>query len=170
MVTSYIMSAGAALAIAWLAAMLHLSGHAPLGLISLGVGAAVGAVLTAIAAMGYGPKSGRVAGRAPSRLTTVIFAIVTVLAQHAWLYLYFRRQWHEARANSAHIAMFRPESPWSPTEYLTRELTAQQANPGYIIALWALDAALIVAAAVAIVAWLHRRFEANSATADTDSF
>jgi hypothetical protein len=170
MLSWYITSAGAALAVAWLAAMLHLSGYAPVGLISLGVGAALGAALTAIAATGHRPKGGRVTGRTPSRLTTVIFAIVTVLAQHAWLYLYFRRQWHEARANSAHIAMFRPESPWSPTEYLTRELTTQQANPGYIIALWAIDAALIVAAAVAIVAWLHHRFQANPTTADTDSF
>jgi hypothetical protein len=160
----YIASAGAALAIAWLAAMLHLSGYAPVGLISLGVGAALGAALSAIAAML------RIAGRAPGILTTILYALVTVLAQHAWLYIDFRRQWHEARANSAQLAMFRPESPWSPTEYLTRELTMQQASPGYIIALWAIDAALIVAAAVAIVAWLHHRFQANPTTADTDSF
>jgi hypothetical protein len=145
MVTSYITSAGAALAIAWLAAMLHLSGQAPLGLISLGVGAALGAALTAIAA------TLRVADRQASIRATIVYAIVTILAQHAWLYIDFRRQWQEARANSAQIAMFRPESPWSPAEYLSHELT-----PGHA-ALWALDAVLILAAAVVVVVWWNRR-------------
>jgi hypothetical protein len=153
MLTWYITSAGAALAIAWLAAMLHLSGYAPLGLISLAVGAALGAALSAIAATGHRPKGGRVAGRTPSILITIAFSILTVLTQHAWLYVEFRRQWHEARANSAEIAMFRPESPWSPAEYLAHELTPERA------ALWALDAALVVAAAVAVVAWWQRRAE-----------
>jgi hypothetical protein len=152
MLTWYITSAGAALAIAWLAAMLHLSGHAPLGLISLGVGAALGASLTATAAtVPPRPNGGRVVGRTPSVLTTIVFAIVAILAQHAWLYMDFRRQWHEARANSAQIAMFRPESPWSPAEYLANELTPGRA------ALWALDATLIVAAALGVVFWLQRR-------------
>ena len=141
----YITGAGAAVAIAWLAAMLHLSGHAPLGLLSLGVGAALGAALNTLAAML------RVAGRSPTVVSTVIFALVTVLAQHAWLYVDFRRQWHEARAASPEVALFRPESPWSPAEYLTRELTPGRA------ALWALDAALVVAAAVAVVVWWQRR-------------
>jgi hypothetical protein len=141
----YITGAGAALAIAWLAAMLHASGHAPLGLLSLGVGASLGAALSAIAG------SQRLAGTGKLILSTIIFAITTVLAQHAWLYIDFRRQWHEARAASAEIAMFRPESPWSSAEYLAHELT-----PGRVT-LWALDAALIVAAAVAVVAWWQRR-------------
>lgn len=145
MLSWYITSAGAALAIACLAAMLHLSGYAPVGLISLGVGAALGAALSAIVAML------RIAGRAPGILTTIVYALVTVLAQHAWLYIEFRRQWHEARANSAQLAMFRPESPWSPAQYLAHELTPARA------ALWALDATLIVAAAVAVVVWWHRR-------------
>lgn len=151
MVTRFIMSAGAALAIAWLAAQLHLSGHAPFALISLGVGAALGAALSAIAATGHRAEGGRVAGRSPGLLTTVIFAIVTVLAQHAWLYSDFRRQWHQARAASAEIALFRPESPWSPAEYVAHELTPARA------ALWALDAALIVAAAVGVVVWWQGR-------------
>jgi ABC-type uncharacterized transport system permease subunit len=141
----YITSAGAALAIAWLAAMLHLSGHAPLGFISLGVGAALGVALSAIAA------TLRVAGQRQLILSTVLFAIIAVLAQHAWLYLDFRRQWHEARAASPEVAMFRPESPWSPAEYLARELTPGRAG------LWALDAAFIVAAAVAVVIMWQRR-------------
>jgi hypothetical protein len=147
----YITGAGAALAIAWLAAVLHASGHAPLGLVSLGVGAALGAALAAIAASGHRLKGGRLAGQRKLILNTAFFALLTVLAQHAWLYLDFRRQWHEARAGSPEVALFRPESPWSPAEYLARELTAQQA------ALWALDAALIVAAAVAVVVMWQRQ-------------
>ena len=145
MLTWYVTSACAALAIAWLAAMLHVSGHAPLGIISLGVGAALGAALTAIAA------SQQFAAQRKLIRITILFAIVTILAQHAWLYIDFRRQWHEARANSAQIAMFRPESPWSPAEYLARELTPGSA------ALWALDAALIGAAALGVVIWWQRR-------------
>jgi hypothetical protein len=151
MLTWYLTSAGAALAIAWLAATMHLSGHAPLGLISLGVGAVLGAALCAVNATVRRLQVGRVDGRQPYILSTIIFAIVTVLAQHAWLYIGFRRQWHEARAKSAEIALFRPESPWPPAEYLARELSTQRA------ALWALDAALIVAGALAVVIWWRRR-------------
>jgi ABC-type uncharacterized transport system permease subunit len=141
----YITGAGAALAIAWLAAMLHVSGHAPLAIVSLGVGAALGATLSAIAA------TLRVAGQRNIILSTILFALVTIVAQHAWLYIDFRRQWHEARAASPEVALFRPESPWSPAEYLARELTPGRAG------LWTLDAALVVAAAVAVVIWWQRR-------------
>ena len=145
MLTWYLTGAGAALAVAWLAAMLHRSGHAPFVLISLGVGAALGVALTTLAALL------RIAVRQPNTLSTIVFAIITVLAQHAWLYIDFRRQWREARLNSPEIAMFRPESPWPPAEYFARESTTQQT------AIWALDAALIVAAALAVVIWWHRR-------------
>jgi ABC-type uncharacterized transport system permease subunit len=141
----YITGAGAALAIAWLAAMLHVSGHAPLAIVSLGVGAALGATLSAMAA------TLRVAGQRNIILSTILFALVTIVAQHAWLYIDFRRQWHEARAASPEVALFRPESPWSPAEYLARELTPGRAG------LWTLDAALVVAAAVAVVIWWQRR-------------
>ncbi len=147
MVIWHITGAGAALAIAWLAAMLHASGHAPFGLISIGVGAALGAAVSAIAA------NQRLAGKGKLILGTIIFAIITVVAQHAWLYRDFRRQWHEARATSPEVALFRPESPWSPAEYLARELTPGRAG------LWALDAALVVAAAVAVVIWWQRRLK-----------
>jgi ABC-type uncharacterized transport system permease subunit len=140
----YITGAGAAVAIAWVGAMLHVSGHAPLGLVSLGVGAALGAALSAIAA------TLRVASRSQLIFGTLMFAVMTALAQHAWLYVDFRRQWHEARAASPEVALFRPESPWSPAEYLARELTPVQT------ALWTLDAALVAAAAVAVVIWWQR--------------
>ncbi len=76
----------AAMVIAWLAALVHASGHAPVGLISLVVGAALGAILAKIAA------SQRIAGRKRLILGTVMLAILAVLAEHAWLYLDFRRQ------------------------------------------------------------------------------
>jgi hypothetical protein len=129
----------AAIAFGWLAAIVHVSGHAPVGLLSLAVGVAVGAILHAIAA------TQRVAGRTRLVVGATLLALITVLAQHAWLYHNFRQQWHKARADSAEVALFRPEAPWSPKEYFTRELTPQRA------ALWSLDAALITAAAVGTV-------------------
>ncbi len=144
----------AAIAIAWLAALLHLSGNAPVGLLSLGVGIALGAALSALAASGHRLQGGRLAGRRRLVAGTLILALLTVLAQHAWLYHDFRRQWHEARAESPEVALFRPETPWSPREYFARELTPQRA------ALWFVDAALITAAAVGTALFL-RRFSAN---------
>ena len=137
----------AAVAVAWLAAIIHVSGHAPIGLLSLGVGIALGAILTGIAA------SQRLAGGRRLVAGTVILALVAVLAEHAWLYRDFRRQWHEARARSPEAALFRPETPWSPREYFAHELTPQRA------ALWWIDAALITAAAAGTVAVMRREHE-----------
>jgi len=141
----------AAIAVGWLAAVVHLSGHAPIGLLSLGVGIALGATLSRIATTGHRPQGGRIAGRQQLVLGTLFLALITVLAQHAWLYHDFRRQWHKARAKSAEVAIFRPEAPWSPQEYFTRELTPQRA------ALWCMDATLIAAAAVGTVLLLDRK-------------
>jgi len=79
----------------------------------------------------------------------VLLAIVTVLAQHAWLYHSFRQQWHEARAKSPEVALFRAEAPWSPREYFARELTPYRA------ALWCLDAALITVTAAVATSFLN---------------
>jgi hypothetical protein len=136
----------AALAISWIASRFHSAGFAPIGLLSICVGLALGATLSTIAV------TQRVAGKWRLIIGTLILAVLTVLAQHAWLYLDFRRQWQEARAESPQVAMFRPETPWSPAEYFAREFTSQTA------ALWALDAALISAAAVgAIVIWQRHK-------------
>src|SRR4051812_23378762 len=97
----------AAIVIAWLAALVHASGHAPIGLVPLAVGSALGATLTAIAAVQ------RIGDRKPLIIGTLLKAIVALLAEHTWLYLDFRRQWHEAREKSPQVAVFRPESPWS---------------------------------------------------------
>jgi hypothetical protein len=133
-----------AVAIAWLAAGLQLTGNAPIGLLSLTVGIALGIVQMAVAAKVRFTRRRLIVG-------TIILAFVTVLAQHAWLYYHFRRQWHDARARSPEVALFRPESPPSPGEYFARELTPGRA------ALWCLDAALITAASTGTVLILARR-------------
>jgi hypothetical protein len=71
--------------------------------------------------------------------------MLAVIAEHTWLYLDFRRQWREAREKSPQMAMFRPESPWSPREYFAIEATPEHA------ALWCVDAIVILAGAVGTV-------------------
>jgi ABC-type uncharacterized transport system permease subunit len=134
----------AAIAIAWLAALVHASGHAPLGLISLAVGIALGAVLKQIAA------TQQVTGRRRLIIGTLLLAIVAVLAEHTWLYLDFRRQWQEAREKSPQVAIFRPESPWSPREFFLNEATPQRT------AVWCIDALIIIASAVGTVLALSK--------------
>jgi len=129
----------AAIAIGGLAATIHLAGFAPVGVLPLGVGLALGAILTGLAAVT------RVTCGKRLIVGAALLAIVAALAEHAWLYRDFRRQWHEARAKSPHIAMFRPETPWSPAEYF-----AHEASPGRV-ALWCVDAALVTAATVGTV-------------------
>ena len=79
-----------------------------------------------------------------------MLAIVAILAEHAWLYRDFRRQWHESRAKSPQLAMFRPETPWSAREYFAHEATPQQ------LILWSIDGAIITAATVATVTYANR--------------
>jgi hypothetical protein len=134
----------AAILVAWLAAIVHASGHAPIGLVSLGVGIALGATLSGLAAMQ------RIAGSRRLLLGTIVLSILTVLAQHAWLYVDFRRQWRESRAQSAAVTMFRPESPLSPAEYFAHEWTLQRGM------FWCFDAVIIVSSAVGTVYVLRR--------------
>jgi hypothetical protein len=139
MFTWYAAGVIAAISIAWLAALLQKTGNAPIGLFSLGVGAAIGAILAGIAAIL------RIAGLRPLLIGTLLLSIVAIVAEHAWLYHDFRRQWQEERERSATVAMFRPETPASAREYFARQLTARNT------ALWAADAVLVVAAAIATV-------------------
>lgn len=127
---------GSAIAVGWIAAKIHASGHAPIGLVSLGVGALLGVALSRLAAML------RIAGIARLVVSATIFAVVTIIAEHAWLYVDFRGQWREAREKSATVAMFRPETPMGPREYFSHEWNA---------ALWLCDAAMIVGSAVVVV-------------------
>jgi hypothetical protein len=134
----------AAIVIAWLAALVHASGHAPIGLVPLAVGIALGASLIAIAA------AQQLADRRRLIIETLLLAIVAIMAEHTWLYLDFRRQWHEARERSPQVAVFRPESPWSPREYFTIEATPQRTL------LWSVDAAITVASAVGTIIALSK--------------
>ena len=140
----YLAGAVAAIAIGWVGAIIHASGHAPLGIVSLGLGAALGIVLGTIA---------RAMGILCTRtvVATILLAIVAVLAQHAWLYGDFRRQWLKSRVASAAVAMFRSESPPGPREYFANELAGGKAP------LWTIDAVLIAAGAVTAVIWFRRR-------------
>jgi hypothetical protein len=134
----------AAIAIAWLAALVHASGHAPLGVVSLAVGISLGIVLKKIAV------TQRVTCRRRLIIGTLLLAIVAVLAEHTWLYLDFRRQWQEAREKSPQVAIFRSESPWSPKEFFLNEATPQRT------AVWCIDALVIIASSVGTVVVLSK--------------
>lgn len=126
----------AAVAVGWVAAQIYASGHAPIGIVSLGVGGSLGV------ALGWLAAAAGVRCRRRLVVGTLLLGTVTVLAEHAWLYRDFCKQWQESREQSATVAMFRSETPPSPVEYIT-----QNWNP----ALWISDAAIIVVAAVGVV-------------------
>jgi hypothetical protein len=145
----------AAVAIAWIGAMVHRSGHAPIGLVSIGIGAALGATLVTIAA------KLRVDGRRKVLAATLVLTLFVILAQHAWLYASFRREWRKVREDSPHVAMFRDEAPWSPREYIVREATPKR------VVLWCIDAAMITMAAVGTVLVIGRYAGLDSASQST---
>ena len=148
----------AAAAIGWLAAICHLGGWAPLGLLSLAVGVGLGFCAAKLAAS--------LGVSCPKRLVvgTLFLALVTVFAEHAWLYRDFRRQWQAERDANPQVAMFRPAEPWSPVEYFQREASPTR------MALWCLDAALVMTGAVIVVAIKSRRFVvADDATPTPDT-
>jgi hypothetical protein len=136
------MGALAAIGLAWVVAQVHLSGHAPVGLVSLGAGAVLGVALSRLAA------EFRVGCRWRQTIGSVLVAILFVLAEHGWLYRDYRAQWQEARTTSATVALLRPETPPSAAEYFGHEW-----NPG----LWISDAVIIVTTAVATVVWLRAK-------------
>jgi hypothetical protein len=139
----------AAIAIAWLAAQIHASGRAPLGLTSIAVGALLGAALSKIAAM-LG-----VAGPRLMFVSAILFALLTVIAEHAWLYRDYCRQWQDARRQSAAAAVAAPQSPPSPRKYFAHEW-----NPK----LWLTDAVLIVAVATFTAVYSQRAVSSNNET------
>src|SRR5688572_11064668 len=124
-----------AVVVARVGAALHRSGNAPLAIFSIGVGIALGAILALVAA------TQRVESARRLLLATFVLALVAAVAQHAWLYADFRRQWHDARERSPQVAMFRSETPWSAGEYFAREATPQR------VAIWIVDAALVAGSA-----------------------
>jgi hypothetical protein len=131
----------AACVVSWIAAQIHLSGHAPVGLVSAGAGVLVGFALAWLAgAAGIHCKWRLVIG-------TLLISALTIAAEHAWLYHDFRRQWMEAREKSTTIAMFRSESPPGPDVYFAHEW-----NP----ALWIADGAIITVSSLGTVILLRR--------------
>ena len=140
----------AAIFVAWFAALIHASGHAPIGLVSLGVGATHGVILAKLAA------TLQVAGRRRLLIGAIVLAVVGVLAEHTWLYLDFRRQWHADQLKTPQVAIFRSDTPWSPQQYFAHELTPGQG------ALWCLDATIIIGTAVVTVLTLRREPPAPS--------
>jgi hypothetical protein len=140
-----------ALALAWVVAMLHGAFTAPLGLVSIGFGLVLGIALAAIAML-LNLRSQRTL-----MVGTCILTAIAILAQHAWLYVEFRREWHRARAITPEIAMFRPEAPWSPAEYFGNELKSGRAL------IWCLDALCIAVPAIAVFWMMERkRYQANA--------
>jgi hypothetical protein len=150
------MAAGfiASVAMAWIAAKLHGAFAAPVGGVSIGLGLLLGVSLSALAMVM------KLRPRAALLIAAAALALVAVVAQHAWLYVEFRRQWHVARAKSPEIAMFRAEEPWSPSEYFSRELQAGRA------AVWSVDAALIVGTAIGMFALMERKRSESGVAAD----
>jgi ABC-type uncharacterized transport system permease subunit len=140
----YVAGSIAAIVVAWFASLIHASGHAPLGLVSLGVGAALGAAVCVIAANQRAARGKRLI------IGIIMFAIVAVVAEHAWLYIDYRREWYDQSAKSPQVAVFQAE-PLSPVEYFAHEWSPQNT------ALWSVDAALIIISAVATASILHRR-------------
>jgi hypothetical protein len=140
----------AAAALGWVGAMLSLNKTAPVGLVPLGIGLALGLVLIGLA------EVARTKERRLMLIGAVAFAIFTVFAQHAWLYQAYRQQWKKDRIERPAVALFRSEtSPLSLTAYFQREVSF---SPGQT-ALWALDAALILVATVTIITLNNRRNE-----------
>jgi hypothetical protein len=139
----FFLGAFAALCIGWLSAQIHASGHAPVGLTSFGIGAWLGVASGAIAA------SKRI-GRAKSIVIgTVVFALITIMSEHAWLYRDYCRQWQEERTRSVAAATFPNAAPPTISEWLKHEW-----NP----LLWLTDAVVITitAAATAVSASRYR--------------
>ena len=134
-----------AITIGWLASIVHASGQAPLGLTSLVFGAILGFTLGGIAASLEITETRRLV------IGTILVAMLTVLAEHAWLYLDFLRQWDQAIAAKPQAALFR-QAPPSVAEYFSHELTPKSA------ALWCFDALLIVANATGAVFVLQRKW------------
>lgn len=154
----YLGGVAAAAAIGWLAALLHSHDLAPILLLPLAAGLALGFSLRKLSKALNISRRHAIAG-------AVLFALVAVFAEHAWLYQDFRRQWQVERDANPRVAMFRPAEPLSPREYFQREATRMRT------AFWCLDAAVLVTSTVAVVAIQRKKFvvadDAKPLTPDT---
>jgi hypothetical protein len=124
----------AAIVVGWLSAVIHASGHAPVGLTSFFVGALLGVVVGAIAG------SFKLRRARTLAVGAIAFALITIIAEHAWLYRDYCRQWEEARTRSVAAATFPNATPPTITEWFKHEWSPL---------LWLTDAALITITAAA---------------------
>jgi hypothetical protein len=147
----------AAVGVGWFAAVLNGAGWAPVLILPIGVGVALGAILAALA------RRTGITCRKRLILGTTMLALVAVFSEHAWLYRDFCQQWREARVKDPRVAVFRPESPWLPSEYFTHELNAGSGP------MWCLDGVLIVGATLVTVFILQRHREVIGVAADAES-
>jgi hypothetical protein len=127
----------AAMGVSVVATIVHVSGHAPLGLVSLVVGVGLGSILVALA------KRLHVTANKFEIWLAIAVACLAVVLQHGGIYSDFRRQWRDS-LQRPQVAIFRSQTPPSPIEYFSREAT-----PGHI-ALWIFDAAIIIVSAATI--------------------
>jgi hypothetical protein len=147
-----VVGAAAAIVIAWVGAELSLANRAPFALLPIVQGIGLGAALAALARASGEVQRGRIVGAA------IGLAIVLVAAEHLWMYYGFRREWQRARAQSAEVALFRAEEPWSPAEYFGRQVEMEGSLPRTMVH-WSVDAALVVAGAVGAAWSLGRKPE-----------
>ena len=132
-----------------------LSGRAPVGLVSLGVGMALGLALSKLAAR----RRRRRRPTAANHRRRSYSQFVTVVAEHTWLYRDFRRQWQEARAKRAAGG----DVPAAKSRGRRPSTFAHELSPARVT-LWCVDAALIVAAAVgAVIVSMRRQRQVDSA-------
>lgn len=141
----YLGGIAAAAAIGWLAAELHSHDLAPFLLLPLATGLTLGFVLRSFAGALKISRRHAIAG-------AILFATMTVLSTHTWLYRDFRRQWQRERDANPQVAMFRPAEPLSPTEYFRREATPLRTM------FWCLDAAILVASTEVMVTMNRKKF------------
>jgi hypothetical protein len=148
-----VLGAVAAIVVGWLSAVIHASGHAPVGLTSFFVGALLGVVVGAIAG------SFKLRRARTLAVGTIAFALITIIAEHAWLYRDYCRQWEEARTRSVAAATFPNATPPTITDWFKHEWSPL---------LWLTDAALIAvtAAATALSASRYRIVSSSPLTPD----
>jgi hypothetical protein len=147
-----ILGVAAAVVIGIVAAVVSRAGWAPVGIFSLAVGFALGGAAAFLAKQcGVDCRTRLVAG-------TLVMALVATVAQHAWLYREYRRQWQAARDREPALALFNTEAaPMPPADYIAAELAA--GRPLW----WLIDMALVAASAVGVVLWSRRPVVIDSA-------
>src|SRR4051794_26885362 len=87
LITWYAAGVVIAVLVGWLAAQIHATGHAPIGLISIGVGIVLGVSIGGLAAMQ------RITCARSVVVGAVVFSLIAIVGEHTFLYRDFCRQW-----------------------------------------------------------------------------